>query len=179
MGANGCLPCNPGTASNIYGTQDACGQCLTNYFAPNSNMVTCNICTALKCDPGFAVVPCSTTKDSYCDKCPEIANCVYVNANGCTHTDGLPTCFCAAGFEWVGGVGGKCQSCAIGFFKLNTNNEKCISWNIDPCVNNLYLANGTAYVNAQCIPCPPPPPNAVSTGHQCGWTCNAGFDNNV
>ena len=179
VSAVGCLPCDPGTSINTRGAVDACGACPENYFASSYGMITCSMCSTLtlKCDAGFQMIPCTTTTDAYCSPCQQYANCVYVTANGCFKADGItPSCMCMAGYERSGST---CQACTNGKFKSTVNNDPCQPWTVSSCLDGQYIASGTAYNDALCIPCPLPPPNAVSTVLQCGWACNAGFDNNI
>ena len=175
VGATACSPCAVGTSTNLYATVDRCGVCPGNYYAKTPGMVTCEPCTPRVCPAGERLIACTTTTDSRCEACPLIDNCVYVLPNGCVNKNGDSTCFCKEGYEVVNK---QCRLCVEGTFKADISDNPCIPWTRTSCaLQTQYLANGTAYHDAECLPCPEPPPNTeVLLSERCGWKCKAGFE---
>lgn len=178
MGMTACLKCPAGTATGRPGTTDirGCDECMDGYLAESPGMTKCRLCTPPTCTVGQRLIPCTTTTDTKCETCPAIENCEYVLPNGCLKAGtNTPTCYCKAGYELVNG---KCQLCADGMFKVDSSDSRCTFWTVTSCpLPTQYLANGTAYFDAQCLPCPKLPPNTVASPlEQCGWKCNAGFE---
>jgi len=128
---------------------------------------SCNQPTPV-CLPGTEIRACNVTSNSYCTPCAIIPNCIY-STNQC-YSNSIPSCICVAGMELVSGV---CQTCKRGYFKTTSGMTMCTPWTITTCTSGYYLANGTAFADSQCIPCPGGPLNAMASG--CAWSCNAGF----
>lgn len=177
MGMTSCLKCPAGTMGSISGAVDIswCQECMAGFnFAESPGMKKCTLCTILQCKLGQGLTPCDIATDARCYDCPTIDNCQYTRANVCSNYN-IPACYCKAGYELVNG---KCKLCADGMFKANADDSKCIFWTVTSCPSlNQYLANGTAYNDAQCIPCPKLPDNTeTSPLERCGWKCKPGFE---
>ena len=172
VSATACALCPPGTASNSYGTMEACGACLPSSFAPNNGSKTCIGCSQPQCGAGAGFVACTSTTDAFCTQCPAIKMCTYTSA-GCSLPDGSPACACPQGYQLLANA---CQLCPSGQFKPLNNTARCGPWSIASCPAAMYLANGTPYQDAQCLPCPPLPTNAVRAGSGCAWKCGPGFN---
>ena len=201
---NNCSACTSGFHSPDPGTT-ACLECAVGEFTPTPGSISCENCPAggYAADPGsttcvfctdgmdFATMTnctnctvecpaayeldgtCTAAEDSYCSPCHPVSNCIYAGACG---NSSLPNCECVAGFEMVDA---ECRVCQPGFFKNQTTPFRCEKWDSGVCAEGYYAVNGTRFHNSVCAPCPDIPDNSTFTGAQCGWGCDAGFNNTM
>ncbi len=199
-GGTACLECSPGGFAQTNGTAE-CENCAAGTYSADPGATACNPCTdganftsaagstaciqcTQECPAGKEYWgPCTAASDTFCSRCPPVANCIYTQTGPCGNSSNAPNCECVAGFEMVDGL---CVECLPGFFKNQTNPYQCVQW--DPLINcppDSFAINGTRFQDAACIalPCSAGelPDNSTSANgtEGCEWTCEAGFNNTI
>jgi hypothetical protein len=168
--SSSCINCSAGAYASDPGSS-ACVYCTDGIdFAVNNS---CTNCTT-ECPPGNELHGvCTAANNSYCAPCTPVANCIFAGVCG---NSSFPNCECVAGFELVDG---ECRVCREGFFKNHTNPFPCEEWDLLTCLRGYHPVNGTRFHNSVCVPCPEIPDNSTFTSEECGWGCDAGFNNTI
>jgi hypothetical protein len=185
-----CLECAAGEFS-AWNASSSCTLCEAGAYSPYNGSTACIDCTpgvdfelnnscvncTAECGIGFHLQGvCTAVNDSYCAPCPEISNCIYTTM-ACGNSS-HPNCECVAGFELISG---ECRVCQVGFFKNHTSQYPCEEWALLACSEGFYPINGTRFHDSICQLCPDIPNNstAIIIGMECGWGCDAGFNNTL
>ena len=164
-------PCPPGTS----GLPGGCVGCPARSFSSVAGASVCTGCTSqatLACSIGTQFIDCTVTGDSYCQVCPIVPFCTYIDAT-CT-------CRCVPGYGKVNGV---CQPCATGYYNGDVG-DICFPLSNPTCAASQFLLAGTRFANSVCKDCSALINLPNNNTHWlnvpgCGWSCNAGFYNNL